>query len=234
MTAFALVSLSTLACSRAHHLPPAMAAGHVADHGQPGPASATLLLPAYDDVAPERDVSLRAPGDFVVYRFSGKLKKPMTLTERVVAQEGDSTAIDFTLEDGARVQTLRVRMAGSPAEPKVQSAAWLDGAIEGAVPASTFDALLARTVVAADRNDGLIGTERATVTVDGKAIPCTRKTFRVLVGRKSATMSTCENASFAWGDVAGEMRAADGTLLYKAEVVHAGSAPAAGDLVVKR
>jgi hypothetical protein len=124
-------------------------------------------------------------------------------------------------------------MGGSALEPRALSAALVDGGVEGAVPTDAYDALLARTVIVADRNDGLLGSEDATIDVDGKSIRGTRKTYRVNVGKRGATMSTLETSGFTWGDVGGEIRADDGALLYKAEVVHAGNGAERAQLVAR-
>src|SRR5690349_4725633 len=52
--------------------------------------------------------TLRAPGDFVVYRFTGSFRAtPLTLTERVVARKGSILTIDYTAVEGADRQELR-------------------------------------------------------------------------------------------------------------------------------
>ena len=43
------------------------------------------------------------------------------------------------------------------------------------------------------------------------------------VGKHEATMSTVESEAFPWGDVGGDITTADGQLLYRVEVVDAGS-----------
>jgi hypothetical protein len=178
---------------------------------------------------------LRAPGDFVVFRFSGKLKQhPVTLTERVVALQDDATTIDYTLEDGATKQTMRVRTVGDGVEQKVASAAWMDGEIEGPVPTSAFDAFLAKTFVSTDANSGVASSEKATVSVGGRAIDCTKTTYKVMVGKKDATMTVLESDTFSWGDVGGEIHAADGSLLYKAELVSEGNAASAEAVVAQQ
>src|ERR1700689_4664136 len=56
----------------------------------------------------------RAPGDFVVYRFTGSFRKaPLTLTEKVVARSGAVLTIDFAATEGHATQELRVRIAES-------------------------------------------------------------------------------------------------------------------------
>ncbi|HLM74412.1 MAG TPA: hypothetical protein VK459_17020, partial [Polyangiaceae bacterium] len=57
----------------------------------------------------------RAVGDFIVHRFSGSFRDaPLTLTQRIIAREGDVLVIDMTLEEGSSRRTLRVRMDDSP------------------------------------------------------------------------------------------------------------------------
>jgi hypothetical protein len=178
---------------------------------------------------------LRAPGDFAVFRFSGKLKKhPVTLTERVVALQDDATVIDYTLEDGASKQTMRVRSVGEGVEQKIASAALMDGEVEGPVPTSAFDAFLAGTFVATDTNAGVASTEKATVSLGGRSIDCTKTTYKVTVGKKDATMMVLASDTFSWGDVGGEIRAADGSLLYKAELVSEGNAGSAEAVVAQQ
>jgi hypothetical protein len=167
---------------------------------------------------------LRTPGDFVVFRFSGKLKQhPMTLTERLVAQQVDTTTIDYTLEDGpSSRRTMRVRSIGSGAEQKIASVALMDGEVEGPLPTAAFDKFLSKTFVTTDDNGGAIASEKATLDVNGQPIFCTKTSYKVTIDKKAATMTVLESEGFAWGDVGGEIRGADGTLLYKAELVTQG------------
>jgi hypothetical protein len=182
-------------------------------------------------VGPAAEMRLRSPGDYVVYRFTGKTRpRAMSLTERVVAQDGDATTLDFTLVEGVRSKTLRVRMGGSAAEPKVVSAAWMDGAIEGPVSVKAYEHLLEKTILAADRNDGLVSSEDVQVEVGGRMVPCKRDTYRVAVGRREATMTVLKSDAFPWGDVGGEVRAKDGAVLYRAEVVEMGHSEAPAEV----
>ncbi len=204
------------------------------------PAASALPLPeAPSQVAPAETASLsqdtsmlkaqplRAPGDYVVFKFSGKLEKhPLTLTERFVAQEDDVTVVDYTVEDGTTMKTMRARMVGAGTEQRVTSAALMDGAIEGPVPAAAFDAFLASTIVSIDANAGAERTESTTLHLGDHAIDCTRTTYKVKIGRHDATMAVLASDVFAWGDVGGEIRATDGTLLYKAELIGEGNAQA--------
>jgi hypothetical protein len=90
-----------------------------------------------------------------------------------------------------------------------------------------YEALMARTALAADSNDALVGTEDVTVDVGGAAIPVKKTTYRVRVGKRRATLSTFESPTFAWGDVGGEITTPSGKVLYRAEVIDAGHDDAA-------
>jgi len=105
------------------------------------------------------------------------------------------------------------------------SAQRLDGA-SAAKPMSSaeLDALMAKTVLAADDNQGSTGTERAKVSVGGQDIACTRTSYRVTVGKQAATMSTLSSDAFPWGDLGAEITTDKGNVLYRAEVVDLGNA----------
>ena len=60
--------------------------------------------------------------------------------------------------------------------------------------------------------------------IGSASLPCTRTSYRVKVGNRQATMRTIASAAFAWGDVGSEIKTSDGTVLYRAQVVDAGTA----------
>jgi hypothetical protein len=220
--AFASLPLLLVACgsSQSVNAPPVSAASVAADL-----ASTSTASPRAPTAASVPALPLRVPGDYVVFRFSGKLKKhPLTLTERLVAIQDDGTVIDYTLEDDTSRQTMRVSMVGEGVEQRVASAAWVDGAIEGPVSTQAFDAFLAKTMVAPDSNRGAESTEKATLSIDGHAMDCTKTTYKVTLAKKDATLTVLESEAFAWGDLGGELHAADGSLLYKAELIGVGNA----------
>ena len=170
------------------------------------------------------------PGDFIVYRFSGSFrKKALTLTERVVDVKGALATVDLTLDDGAKKRTLRVRFDHAPgAKHEVVSVARLEGGVEKPATVDAYDAMMADTVLAADENESTLGTESVTLAVGGKNLECTKTSYRVLVGKKKATMSAVTSDGFAWGDVGGEIKSDDGKVMYKAEVIDAGNDARAG------
>jgi hypothetical protein len=203
----------------------------------PGPPIAPAATPAApaeigseaQPAAPATATLARAPGDFVVYRFTGTFRRtPLTLTERVVARRGALVTLDLSAAEGAAREDLRVRIdEGSPTRNEVVSVARLDHGVETPSTVEAYEALMARTALAADGNDALLRTEEITVDVGGAALPAKQTTYRVRVGKRQATLRTLESAAFVWGDVGGEITATDGKVLYRAEVVDAGHDDAA-------
>jgi hypothetical protein len=168
----------------------------------------------------------RKPGDYVAYRFSGSFRKaPLLLTQRIVAREGDALVIDMTLEGGKRAEALRVRMSDAPGtRGEVLSAAWLDGNAERPATLADYEAMMAKTGLAADANEEVLGSEQVTLQIGGAPLPCERTSYRVRIGNTTATMRTVQSDGFAWGDVGGEITADDGRVLYRAELIDAGHA----------
>ena len=76
--------------------------------------------------------------------------------------------------------------------------------MEKATDLDAYESLMARTALAADQNEALVGTEEVSVDVGGASVSAKQTTYRVRVGKRRATMRTLESASFAWGDVDGD------------------------------
>src|SRR6185369_17140324 len=123
-----------------------------ADTASPDEAKAPAATPAA--------TTARKVGDFVVYRFSGTFRRtPLTLTERVVARQGSILTIDITADDGKKHDELRVRIDESfGAHAEVKSVAKLDGGVEKPASMDVYEALMARTALAADENEAALGT----------------------------------------------------------------------------
>lgn len=182
---------------------------------------------ATDDAKDEApSTTARRAGDFVVYRFSGAFRKaPATLTERVLAREGDELVIDVTLDDGGAKRSLRVRMSDdAETRGEITSVAKLDHGKETKASLADYEALLASTTLAADANEASLGSETVKIDVAHEPVVATKTSYRVRVGASEATLSTLESAAFAWGDLGGEIRDASGKVLYRAEVLDAGHA----------
>ncbi len=183
------------------------------------------------DTAPEKAAASKpvaapwATGDFVVYRFTGSFHKtPVTLTEKVIARQGDAFTLDVTYDDGSAKESFRAHMKGdSPMRADVVSVARLVKGVEKAAPISLYDEVFAKVALVADQNEAQLGTEAVKLNVAGHGtMACERATYRVKVGTETATMRTTESDAFAWGDVAAEITGANGKLIYKAEIIDAG------------
>lgn len=179
------------------------------------------------------DIKVAAPwatGDFVVYRFSGSfLKAPVTLTEKVVARQGDAFILDVTYDDGNAKEAFRAHMKGdSPMHGDVVSVGRMVKGVEKAAPLSLYDEVLGRVALVADQNEAQLGNEKVKLPVAGHGtLACERSTYRVKVGKQTATMRTTESDAFAWGEIGAEITAANGKVIYKAEIVDAGHEGAA-------
>lgn len=223
----ATASMFVVGCGRAalegEALSPTPSAPAKAEIAEAAPA-AQAKEDVGEEAKPAAAAALRQPGDFVVYRFSGSFRKaPLTLAEKVVARRGALVTIDLSLKDGEGKEELRVTFnEASPSRNEVVSVTRLEGGVEKPATLDAYEALMMRTTLTADQNEALVGTEDVTVDVGGAAVPAKRTTYLVRVGKKAATMKTFESTAFAWGDVGGEITAANGKVLYRAEVIEAG------------
>lgn len=205
---------------------PALAAGEKFEPAAPAKKTAA---PATEEIgaaaAPAApSPGARQPGDFVVYRFTGSFRKaPLTLSEKVVARNGATITVDLALTDGESKEEMRIRIdESSPTHNEVVSAARLEGGAEKPATIEAYEKLMLKTTLSADANEALMGTEDVTVDVGGSAIPAKSTTYRVRIGKKTATLKTFESAAFAWGDVGGEIVGTNGKVLYRAQVIDTG------------
>lgn len=181
-------------------------------------------------------MSSRHPGDFVVFKFSGAFHKgPMTLTERVVAKEGTTLVVDYTLSEtvatkkgtATKDETLRVKIdqrVGGRGE--IFGVHRIENGVAKTAELKDWEAMIGKTVLVADENEQTLGSEDVAIDVGGRTFEAQKTSYKVLFGKKSATMTITQSEGFAWGDLGGEIVGSDGTLLYKAEIVEAGTAPA--------
>ena len=202
--------------------------------GAPAPAARSVAAsgPAVPSESTSEAKSASAPvrhvGDLFVHRFSGSFaSEPLTLTEEVVAREEQAWVVDFSLTQNEQVERLRVRFDVESGQPR--SAARLNGTTEAPAKLSDYEALVARTVYAADVNDGLVSTNGQTCLVGSDEHTCEIKTYRVWIGDRPATLSVVHASSFVDRDVSGEITTDDGRLVYRAELIEAHQgAPALG------
>jgi hypothetical protein len=178
-------------------------------------------------VVSEAAAFTQKPGDYVVYRFSGRFyKSPLLLTQRAVEVSDTTMVVDLSFDDGKHKTNVRAHYTHAPgAAHELLKASRIDAAgAEQPMTIAEFDALMARTALAADDNEGSIGSEPVTVSVGGRDVACTQTRYRVVVGKRTATMRTLSSDSFPWGDLGGDIVSDDGRVLYRAEVVDAGGA----------
>jgi hypothetical protein len=184
-----------------------------------GSADADAELPPLSgkgDTTPVAPSSRRV-GDLLVHRFVGSYaKSPLTLTERVVAREGDLIVVDYELEQGDRIDRLRVRLSAR-SERLVTVARLVD---DREVPAELEDyqAFLARTNFAPDRNAGTLSADHETCLVGPREFDCEVAHYRVFVAGREAAMTVKKSESLG-RDLSGEIVALDGTIIYRAELV---------------
>jgi hypothetical protein len=167
-------------------------------------------------------------GDYVVYRFSGSFRKasaaPLTLTERVLGREGRVLILEVVLDDGAKKQTIHLRKDSTPgAAREVFDVTSVEAGTERPATVEAYEAMMAKTVLAADQNEEQLGAEAASIVLGGKTLRCLKTSYRVRVGKHEATMSTVTSDTFPWGDVAGDIITLEGQVLYRVEVVDAGT-----------
>lgn len=165
----------------------------------------------------------RKVGDFQVHRFSGSYQKsPLTLTEEVVARENGLWVIDYTFEEQSGTMKLRVRF--DPRTDSVARVSKFDGSQELSVPLATYEKMIERTSFAADSNEGLLGSSHGTCLVGPSELDCETKSYQVSVADKGAILNVSRSSSVPGGDVAGDIIASDGAVIYRSELVELGNA----------
>jgi hypothetical protein len=190
-------------------------------HASPAAAAATATPAAL--AADKAPGDSRKVGDFAVHRFSGSYQKgPLTMTEEVVANEDGRWVIDYTFEEQAGTTKLRVLF--DPQTDSVVRVAKLDGTKQVVMPLLTYQNMIDRTSFAADSNDGQIASTHGTCLVGPSELDCETKSYKVWVGEKQATLNVSRSNSVPDGDVAGDITASDGTVIYRSELVEMGNA----------
>lgn len=184
--------------------------------------------------APERQAMVeRKVGDFWVHRISGSfVDQAMLLTERVVGKTERDITIEYALESAEGTTKLRVRHSLATDEV-LEVERLVDGrAVPGTL--ADYEALVAKTAVVPDSNEGLLAAQRSTCLVGPYELDCETKTYRVTIGDKKATLDITHSEIYPGRDVAGEISAESGELLYRAELLESGSEKSADDSVAAR
>lgn len=162
-------------------------------------------------------------GDYFVHRFTGTFnKRPVVLTEKVIAQEDGAFVVDFQLEEAGKVSSLRVRYdAENPT--RLLSVHEVDGDEEKASSLAAFETLLARTVFSPDENLEQLDEEETTCLVGEDELDCKKIRYKVMVGDKEGVLEVISSPAVAGRDIGGEVKTEDGTLLYRAQLVATGN-----------
>lgn len=172
---------------------------------------------------PEAPALARKLGDFHVYQYGGSFSKhPVTLTEQVVAQEGDLLVVDFVLQEGDAMSALRVRM-GSDNDVVRVSRITADGEVAATV--AEYEALMQKTQFVPDSNDQLIGTDHTACLIGEEQVECDITTYQVTYGDKQAKLTITRSARVPGRDIGGDVVASDGKVLYSAKLLERGNEP---------
>ncbi len=230
----AMASLLATGCAGVTHAPvaasPASAEKALAAAAEETTAKAALEAAGGATASAAETTGSRTVGDFIVYRFTGSFRKaPLTLTERVIERRGAMLTVEITADEGDSKRQLRVKInEASAVKNDVVAVSVVENGEEKTAGIEAYEALLAETSLAADENEAMLGAEDAMLEVGGAPLPVRKTSYRVRVGKKSATLRTVESEGFAWGDLGGEITAANGKVLYRAEVVELGHTDAKG------
>jgi len=188
-------------------------------------------LAALDEAMAETGPRPRMLGDFHVYEYSGAFtKKPVTLTEQVVAREGDNLVVDFVLEEGEQMTALRARMTD---EGRVVAVSRIKDSGEEPATIADYEAMVKRTQIVPESNDSIVGTEHTACMVGDEQVDCDVTTYTVSMDGKEAMLTVSRSEKVPGRDVGGTIIAADGTVIYSARLVERGNQPQAVDAFAK-
>jgi hypothetical protein len=210
--ALAALALSTVSCARQ-----GQEVARAPSSASPAPKAAEQSLASTSESGQQRRV-----GDFSVHMISGTFRKqPALLTERVMSEEYGRWVIEYRLEDNDGATTLRVWMdQDSGRVDKVSRL--VDGAEKPATVAD-FDALMASASVVPDTNDGLVANSSGTCTLGPAELDCETKSYKVWLGDREASLGVTRSEKLPGTDLAGQITAADGSVIYRSELIERGN-----------
>jgi hypothetical protein len=167
-------------------------------------------------------VRARRVGDFAVHMISGSFRKnPALLTERVIGEEYGAWVLEYRLEDTEGATSLRVWLDQDTDQIKRVSRL-LDG-VEKPGTVADFDAMMASASVVPDTNDGLVANNSGTCMLGPAELDCETKSYKVMLGEREANLGVTQSAAVPGVDLAGEITAADGSIIYRSELVERGN-----------
>jgi hypothetical protein len=175
--------------------------------------------------APKKEAepaSGRRVGDFAVHMISGSFRKnPALLTERVIGDEYGKWILEYTLEDTNGSSTLRVWIDQDSDQIERVSRIVDGGEKPGTI--ADYDALMASASVVPDTNDGLVVSSTGTCTLGPTELDCETKNYKVWLGEREANLGVTQSAAVPGIDLSGEITAADGSVIYRSELVERGN-----------
>lgn len=187
------------------------------------PARQVAALTALEPV----NAVARHVGDFNVHVVSGSFRKrPALLTERVVAREDETWVIEYKLEDDEGARSLRIW--SDPNGDVTRVAVLVDGEEQPGTLAD-YETFMAAASLAPDENVAMTASTKGTCMVGPSELDCETKNYRVMLGEQEANLGITESHAVPGVDLAGEITAPDGTVIYRAVLVEHGNAANAGD-----
>ena len=188
-------------------------------------------MAAADEEIGESGPRPRKLGDFHVYEYSGAFtKEPVTLTEQVVAREGENFVVDFVLEEGQAMTALRARMSEGG---QIVAVSRITDVGEEPAAIADYEAMVKRTQVVPETNDAVVSTEHTSCMLGDEQVDCDVTTYDVSMGGKQAQLTVSRSDKVPGRDIGGSIIASDGTVIYSARLVERGNQPAAVDAFAK-
>jgi hypothetical protein len=165
---------------------------------------------------PERKV-----GDFRVHAISGSFRKqPAVLTERVTGHAAGLWTIEYTVEDSTGVRGLRTLV---DANGEVKRVTRLIDGDEKLGSMKDYEGLMASISVTPDANDGLQASTNGTCTVGPSELDCETKSYKIWLAGEEASLGITASAALPGHDLSGEITAADGTVIFRSELLEHGN-----------
>jgi hypothetical protein len=154
--------------------------------------------------------------------ISGSFRKnPALLTERVIGDEYGAWVIEYRLEDSEGSTSLRVWIDQDTDQVKRVSRL-IDG-LEKPGTVADYEALMASASVVPDTNDGLVANSSGTCMLGPTELDCETKSYKVMLGDREASLGVTQSAAVPGIDLAGEITTADGSVIYRSELVERGN-----------
>jgi len=212
-TVIAVIFFSTVACSRgSEQIVKAPSSPRTFSHSEP-----KTEAPKADEA-----VAARRVGDFAVHMISGSFRKhPALLTERVIGDEYGAWVIEYTLEDTDGSASLRVWI--DQESDQVKRVSRLVEGVEKPATVADYDALMASASVVPDTNDGLVANNSGTCMLGPAELDCETKNYKVWLGDREASLGVTQSAAVPGTDLSGEITAADGSIIYRSELIERGN-----------